>query len=76
MEKKVQYNTLEERENLINENKPLILVEEQNLFEGNFLIFSDVPRVIPTQIIYTEVPKESFDLMQKTIDDLILGGAL
>ena len=45
MIKKVQYQTLEERDNLINQHRDYILIEEQNLITGNFLIFSNVPRI-------------------------------
>lgn len=43
MLKKVQYQTVEERANIIEQNKNLLLVEEQNITEGNFLIFTDTP---------------------------------
>lgn len=37
-----QYFSQEEREDLLLKNNDLILVEEQNITEGNFLVFSDV----------------------------------
>lgn len=39
---KFQYTTDEEKTNIIKQNKEKILIEEQNITEGNFLIFSDV----------------------------------
>lgn len=33
--------TPENRKSVLNENRDKILIEEQNLFSGNFLIFSD-----------------------------------
>ena len=46
---KRQYTTNEERELLVNENKDKFLVEEMNIQEGNFLVFSD------TKPIYIEI---------------------
>jgi len=42
---KIQYQDLTDRETVINANKDKILTEEQNITEGNFLIFSDTPRL-------------------------------
>lgn len=39
---KFQYSNTEERENIISQNKEKILLEEQNVKEGDFLIFSDI----------------------------------
>lgn len=36
-----QYETPEEREIIIQNNKNLTLFEEQNITEGNFLVFTD-----------------------------------
>lgn len=36
-----QYETPEEREIIIQNNNKLALFEEQNITEGNFLVFSD-----------------------------------
>lgn len=41
MIKKIQYTTSDERQTIINQNKDLFLVEEQNISEGNYLIFDD-----------------------------------
>lgn len=41
MNYKFEYKDEEERTNILNENSTLVLVEEQNIAEGNFLIFVD-----------------------------------
>lgn len=55
---KIEYQNDSERTNLLNENSNLIIIEEQNVTEGNFLIFSDIP--LEPRIIYTEVPEQEF----------------
>lgn len=45
MNYKFQYTTDEEKTTILNNNKDKILIEEQNITEGNFLIFSDVKPV-------------------------------
>ena len=58
---KVQYNDTEERERILREYAHLILIEEQNITEGNFLIFSDsIPEPVP-QITYVNIPQEEFE---------------
>lgn len=42
MQYKFQYQNDTDRINIINQNKDKILIEEQNITEGNFLIFSDI----------------------------------
>jgi hypothetical protein len=66
MKRKIQYNSDSERITIIEENSALILVEEHNIYDGNFLIFSNIP--LEKEIIYTQVPQEDFN-RQKT--DLI-----
>lgn len=39
---KFQYQNDTDRTTILNNNKEKILIEEQNITEGNFLIFSDV----------------------------------
>jgi len=39
---KIQYQTQESKHVILNANSNKILIEEQNITEGNFLIFSDV----------------------------------
>ena len=38
---KFKYETFTERTQIFNDNKDKFFIEEQNLFEGNYLIFSD-----------------------------------
>lgn len=45
MRTKIQYNNLEERQKIIDANQDKILIEEQNIIDGNFLIFTDVKPV-------------------------------
>ncbi|MEK6452625.1 hypothetical protein [Caldifermentibacillus hisashii] len=42
MNLRIQYTDETEKQNIINANSDKILIEEQNITEGNFLIFSDV----------------------------------
>jgi hypothetical protein len=76
---KIQYSNISERNTIIEENSNLILVEEQNIKEGNFLMFSDVP--VEREIIFINAPKEEFDnfktqleASQEAIDFLLMGG--
>jgi len=39
---KVQFTDSKDRQEKINSNRDKILIEEQNISDGNFLIFSDV----------------------------------
>lgn len=62
-----QYNNEEEREQIINKNSTLTLIEEQNITEGNFLIFSDDPENDMPKV-YMSVPEEEFqELKQENI---------
>lgn len=42
---KIQYNNLEERQQIIDANQDNFLIEEQNILDGNFLIFTDIKPV-------------------------------
>ncbi len=55
---KIPYTDLINRQEVLNQNSNLFLIAEQNITEGNFLIFSDEP--LPSTIIYTTVPQEEF----------------
>lgn len=39
---KIQYVDQTERQSILDSNKDKVLTEEQNIIEGNFLIFSDI----------------------------------
>lgn len=78
---KYEYKDNDERQALIEKNKTLFLIEEQNITEGNFLVFCDTqPVQQQVQVIVKEDDleelKQKQTLMQKAIDDLILGGVL
>lgn len=74
MQKKIEYKDAIERQNIIEENAHLILIEEQNIFEGNFLIFSDIPP--EKDVVYTNVPADEIENIKQSIAELtiILGG--
>ncbi|WP_353853162.1 hypothetical protein [Dehalobacter restrictus] len=40
-----QYSSEDERQSLLTQNSGLYLIEEKNIKDGNFLIFSDVQRI-------------------------------
>jgi hypothetical protein len=65
MIKKVQYTSLTERESIITENANLTLIEEMNITEGNFLIFSDY-QLTPTteQQLSSEIEKVRLEQAQ------------
>lgn len=71
MEYKIQYNSKEDREKILSENPTKILVEEQNLFTGNFLVLADEPRKYVTVKNY---PTEEIEQIKQ--DNLILMDAL
>ncbi len=59
---KYQYENEIDRAAIIDSNQDKYLIEEQNLFEGNFLLFSDVL-----------LPEESqLDRIETTLDILLL----
>lgn len=65
MNYKFQYTTNDERATILNNNKDKILIEEQNITEGNFLIFSDV-KPIENQI--SELQDNQLILMNAIAD--------
>ncbi|MGE8037822.1 hypothetical protein [Lysinibacillus sp. NPDC093692] len=64
----IQYYTPEERERLIAEFADKFLIEERNIAEGNFLVFSDEPAKPPVQMV--TVPKAEFDAIKNTQKEL------
>lgn len=54
-----EYETQEERRNIINSNLEKYLVEEKNIREGNFLIFTDIK---PLELEVQEL-KETMDAL-------------
>lgn len=73
----VQYNTQEEREQIIIKHSNKFLIEERNIAEGNFLVFSDKPN---TELIPVNISKEDFDKLNSSVADLwetvLMGGSL
>jgi len=80
MKIKFQYFTNSEREEIINNNSSLYLIEEQNIIDGNFLIFSDSPLDLETRKNIV-LPEEEYNDIINRVSDLemaiaaILGGA-
>lgn len=79
MNKRYQFNTEEERQKLILDNQSLYLLEEQNIKDGNFLVFSDT--LPEPKVIYMNVPeneltslKQQVETSQQAIDFLLMGG--
>ncbi|OES45218.1 hypothetical protein [Domibacillus iocasae] len=57
----IEYKDNSDREQVKAEYAHLLLVEERNISEGNFLIFSDLELV--QDIIYTTVPSKEIDTL-------------
>lgn len=73
----IEYNDAQERQALLEANSHLILIEEQNITEGNFLIFSDEPLPEPKlRLVYRNIPEEELESIKQSIVELtmILGG--
>lgn len=68
MKTTVQYSSQKEREELINTHKHLHLIEEKNITEGNFLVFSDDPENDTKQIVNVIVPEEEFNEIKSRQD--------
>jgi hypothetical protein len=70
---KYVYTTQEERQQVLNNNQHLHWLEEQNITEGNFLIFSDAPPVF-------NEPKPTYEELENQLllmtDNTIGGGIL
>lgn len=64
-----QYTNNEERKSILEVNKDKYLIEEQNYFEGNFLVYSDVPPV--KEIVYVNVPQEKLEKINENTDYLL-----
>lgn len=59
---KFQYKSNSERESIIATNDNKFLIEEQNIKEGNFLIFSDEP--LPEKVVYVNIPEKELELLK------------
>lgn len=67
---KFEYSTRAEKERIINENIHLLLLEEQRLFEGNFLIFGTKEESELYKTVYVDVPKKDIDTIQLDITEI------
>ncbi|WP_018213735.1 hypothetical protein [Desulfitobacterium hafniense] len=56
---KIQYISEQDRKSVIDSNPNKVLIEEQNIIEGNFLIFSDVR---PNEFILRDI-KDNTDII-------------
>lgn len=70
MIKKIEYTDEMSRETILSENQSLFLIEEQNLLNGNFLIFTDV-RPFSDQLADQETRIADVEL---ALADLFTGG--
>jgi len=64
---KVEYKNEKERTTLLSIHSDLILIEEQNITEGNFLIFSDT--IPEKEVIYTNVPEGKIEEMELKMEE-------
>lgn len=67
MKKVIQYNSIEQRDSIILEFSNLTLIEEQNITEGNFLVFSDNPSEDRNNIIFSNIPQNEFDIQKNKL---------
>ena len=69
MEIKLQYINLIERSSILESNKDKYLIEEQNITEGNFLIFSDTKPTDPSDPTdpaeTVTIPKTEYETLLK-----------
>ncbi|QNK54574.1 hypothetical protein [Paenibacillus sp. PAMC21692] len=78
MRYRYQYTDEASKQSLILEHADKNLVEQQNIQEGDFLVFADEPISTPPQPLEQEIAdlKAQLALVQTALDDLILGGGL
>lgn len=74
MQKKIQYTDELSRKAVVDANSDLILIEEQNITDGNFLIFSDVKPIEYQLRDQTENQLTIMDAIVTLYEDLVLGG--
>lgn len=69
--KTVQYTTKQERATIIQQNEHLFLIGEQNIIDGNFLIFSDAPlEPLPAPKIFISIPEEVLEKLKSENESL------
>jgi len=74
MEYKFEYETQTERRQILDDNQNLFWIEEKNIIDGNFLVFSDIP-------IIKNIPdsKPSYEELENQVlllTDQLAGGIL
>lgn len=67
MKTKIEFKSNEEKQNILEQNKDKIVLEEQYLFTGNFLIFSDT-KPLENQI---KELKETVDILTLKTEGVI-----
>ena len=73
MEYKIEYINIEDKQSIMDENADKFLYEEQNVKEGNFLIFGDVPFPLPNMdvpVIYRDVSPIEFETLKTELTNL------
>lgn len=65
---KYQYNNDSEREAFFSAHKDKHLLEEQNITEGNFLVFTDE---LPEPTLYDNLSKDVSDLKDESFNNMI-----
>lgn len=68
----IQYYTQEEREQLLDKFSNKFLIEERNISEGNFLVFSDTPNTNILPVVVTQDEFETMEQRVKKLEDVLL----
>ena len=68
----IQYYTQEEREQLLNKFSNKFLIEERNISDGNFLVFSDTPNTNILPVVVTQDEFETMEQRVKKLEDVLL----
>lgn len=72
MRYKYQYATDEEKQALMADHSALILVEEQNIIDGNFLVFADtIPEPVPVPVDPIEQRLANIEQQNLTLMDAL-----
>lgn len=73
---KIQYTNQTDRQTIIEANVDKILIEEQNITEGNFLIFSDTPRLEEQVVQLKEDNLILMDVLATMYEDMLAKGTV
>ena len=68
----IKYTTDLEMSELIQQKQleGLIFIEQIITPDGNFIAFTETQPLQETQIVYTQIPKEEFDALKQTLDEI------